>query len=261
MNCHWVFLSKNGADEYVNMFASGCGGTITNTDDFVYETSQSPIVLRGILKHKIMHRCWQDHRDFYYVDTGYFGNTINKVYHRVVKNDLQHNDILTRPGDRWEALRITLPARRKHGSKIIVAAPDEKPCRFYGIDQEQWIKQTVDVLKQHTDRPIVIRQRAPIRIDRVQNNPLSAVLQSDVHALVTFNSNAAVESILAGVPVFVTAPTHAASPVGNRDLGRIEDPYWPDQDKLHAWARHLAYGQFHVKELKNGLAYRILNAH
>lgn len=261
MNSDWIFLSKGGVDEYINMFAQGVNGTITNTDDFRYEDSSAPIVLRGILKHKIMQRCWQDHRDFYYIDTGYFGNGINKVHHRIVKNDLQHSDIIQRPSDRWDSLRISLPTQRRHGKKIVVAAPDEKPCRFYGIDQQTWIRETVAELKKHTDRPIVIRQRAARRIDRVQNDPLSQVLQQDVHALVTFNSNSAVESILSGVPVFVTAPTHAAAPVGNRDLSQIENPAWPDQDKLYAWACHLAYGQFHVSELKDGTAYRILNEH
>lgn len=258
---NWVFLSKGGQDEYINMFAAGSGGCVVSTDDFAYESTMNPIVLRGILKHKIMHRCWKDHRDFFYMDTGYFGNSIDKLYHRVVKNDLQHNDIVARSSDRWNQSRISLPIKQRHGSRIIVAAPDDKPCRFYGIDQQTWIKNTVAQLTKHTDRPIVIRQRAARRIDRVKHDPLREVLNNDVHALVTFNSNAAVESVLEGVPVFVLAPTHAALPVGNRDLALIENPYWPDSDKLHAWACHLAYGQFHVRELKDGTAYRILNAH
>jgi len=254
----WIFLSKGGQDQYINQFAVGSGGHITNTDHFQYDASGAPIVMRGILKHKIMRRCWQDQRPFYYMDTGYFGNARWKVWHRIVPNDLQHSDILPRPADRWTSMKISLRPRR-HGRRIIVAAPDDKPCSFYGVDQATWVKDTVATLEKHTDRPIVVRQRASQRIDRVQNDPLRTILQDDVHALVTFNSNAAVESVLEGVPVFVTAPTHAAAAVGNRDLSLIECPVWPDQDKLHAWACHLAYGQFHVDELRDGTAYRILN--
>lgn len=260
----WIFLSKNGCDEYINMFAASAG--VSPVAEFEYRDSKNPIVLRGILKHKIMKRCWEDNRDFYYMDSGYAGNNTSsynplglKLWHRIVKNDLQHSNIIPRPADRWQRLGIELQDRR-YGRKIIVAVPDEKPCRFYGINWLDWVENTVNTIKQYTDRPIVIRQRAPNRIDRVATDPLVNVLQDDVHALVTFNSNAATESVIAGVPAFTLAPTHAASPVSNLDLSQIETPYWADQDKRQAWANHLAYGQFHVQELRDGTAYRILNA-
>jgi hypothetical protein len=134
--------------------------------------------------------------------------------------------------------------------------PDEKPCKFYGIDLNQWIDQTVATIKQHTDRPVIVRQRAPKRIDRIATDTLAQAL-TDAHALVTFNSNAATESILLGVPVFTLAP-NAAEPVGLQDLSQIENPYYPDQDKLYVWASSLAYGQVHVEEMKNGTALEII---
>lgn len=258
----WIFLSKNLEDEYINMFAKGSGAQ--PVADIDYANSQDPIVLRGILKHKLMKQCWQDGRDFYYMDSGYFGNNPNptnpqgwKVWHRIVKNNLQHGEIVARPADRWQKMGITLQPRR-YGTKIVVAVPDEKPCKFYGIDLESWIAETVATIRQHTDRPIVVRQRAANRIDRIATDPLAKVLIDDIHALVTFNSNAATESVMLGVPVFTLATTNAAAPVGSQDLSQIESPYWADQDKLHAWACHLAYGQFHVRELKDGTAQRIL---
>jgi len=260
----WIFLSKNSEDEYINMFARGSG--TQSVSNFDYSSTNKPIVLRGILKHKIMKQCWTDRRDFYYVDSGYFGNNPCpsnpqgwKVWHRIVKNNLQHGNIVPRPDDRWKQFNIDLQTKRT-GSKIIVAAPDEKPCKFYGIDQQQWVTDTVNTIKKYTDRSIVVRQRSPNRIDRIQSDPLSKVLLDDVHALVTFNSVAAVESVLLGVPAFALSPSHAAAPVANQDLSLIETPYWLDQDKLYAWACHLAYGQFHISELQNGTAYRILNA-
>ena len=172
-------------------------------------------------------------------------------------NDLQHRTIRQRPSDRWESLGIT-PDARRYGHKIIVAAPDEKPCRYYGIDQQQWIQDTVAEIKKHTDRPVEVRERAALRIDRVMNQPLSQVLTQDVHALVTFNSVAAVESILAGVPAFVMAPSHVAEPVANRELSKIENPFYPDRDLLMAWCHSMAYGQYHVRELTNGVAFRMM---
>jgi hypothetical protein len=90
-------------------------------------------------------------------------------------------------------------------------------------------------------------------------NTLKEALDDDVHALVTFNSNSATEAVMYGYPAFTMSPTHAAGPVTSNELSRIENPYYPDKDKVHAWACHLAYGQFHNNELKDGSAFRILN--
>jgi len=258
-----IFLSKKGEDEYINMFAHGCGQEPVDSDEFEFDHSTEPLVLRGILNRNIR-RCIKKGRPFYYVDSGYFGNQPNeknpqgwKLWHRIVPDDLQHNEIVQRPNDRWEYFGIKFQPRR-YGSRIIVAAPDEKPCKFYGIDQQDWVTKTVDTIKKYTDRPVVVRQRASSRQDRVFTDPLVQVLQDDCHALVTFNSVAAIESVLTGVPTFVLAPANAARPVANTDLSQIDTPYWPDQDKLYAWACHLAYGQFHVTELQNGVAKKLL---
>ena len=148
---NWIFLSKGGEDEYVNMFAAGSGGRIINTDYFKYEDSAAPILLRGILKHKIMKRCWEDNRDFYFMDTGYMGNqkgSLNpmgwKHWHRIVKNDLQHGKIIDRAADRFERLHIPIARWKKGGRKILIAKPDEKPMKFYNLDLEQWLQNNPD---------------------------------------------------------------------------------------------------------------------
>lgn len=256
-----IFLSKGGNDPYINDFANGCGEKPTSTDYFVYEDSKDPIVLRGILKKKIIYQCWEDGRDFYYMDTGYFGNEVSrrnpsgwKYWHRIVKNDLQHDAIVDRPPDRFEKHQKKLPSWKKDGRKILIAAPDEKPCKFYGIDLEQWINNTVAEIKKHTDRPIEIRRRDKNRLNRTINKPFLEALNDDVFALVTYNSNAAVESIFNGIPAFVLSPVHAAGPVSRTSLEKIENPYYPHKDKLFAWACHLAYGQYHINEIRTGVA-------
>ncbi len=260
-----IFISKDSTDEYINMMAASCQTRPVSTDDFVYEPGTEPIMLRGILKHKIMKQCWQDNRDFYYVDTGYFGNEKSpanpngwKYWHRIVKNNLQHGEIIPRPDDRFKQFNKTFQPWKKDGRKILIAKPDEKPMKFYGLDLDAWLEQTVNTIKQYTDRPVVVRERAPKRIDRIQTDTLQQALDNDVFALVTFNSVAAVESIFHGIPAFTLAPANAASPVSLQDLSQIEKPYYPDSDKLYAWGCHLAYGQYHVSELKSGKALEML---
>jgi hypothetical protein len=262
---NWIFLTKDGSDEYINMFARGCGTVATPIDNFNFNDSNAPIVLRGILKHKIMKQCWDSNRSFYYIDTGYFGNERTKInpngwkyWHRIVKNNLQHGEIIPRPSDRFEKFKKPIHPWKKDGRKILIASPDEKPCKFYGIDKQEWLDQTINLIKNYTDRPVEIRERSPNRIDRIKNSTLQQALDNDVFALVTFNSNAATEANFYGIPTFTLAPCNAASPISLQDLSKIETPYYPDEDIRFAWACHLAYGQFHVTEMKDGTAKRML---
>jgi hypothetical protein len=259
----WIFLNKNNADEYIEMFAAGSETVPTCLETWCYEDSDAPLVLRGIMKHKIIKRCWADQRQFYYMDSGYLGNRPSmanpngwKFYHRIVPNDLQHGAVIDRPPDRLQRLNIKIRPRQNHCRDILIVAPDEKPCTFYGITLDEWLKTTTNTIRQYTDRPIRMRERPASRWDRKTQRPEEWL--NDVHAIVTFNSTAATEAVLAGVPTFVTAPANAARPVSNLDLSTIETPWFPDSDQVYKWACHLAYGQFHTTELANGTAAAIL---
>ena len=74
---NWIYLSKHGTDEYIDAFARGGKARPTVLESWNYGSSTDPIVLRGIMKHKIFKQCWQDQRRFRYMDTGYFGNRSN----------------------------------------------------------------------------------------------------------------------------------------------------------------------------------------
>lgn len=263
----WIYLSKKGQDEYINMLAQGAGHVPTVLEQWQYEHDpDAGLFIRGIMKHKIIKQCWQDRRPFFFVDSGYFGNRPGpgnpggwKLWHRIVPNDLQHDRIIPRSPDRWERLGIEIKPWRRTGSRILIAAPDDKPCVFYDTTAAQWIQDTVAELRQHTDREIVVRERQANAYQRTRNpgtNFVSAL--DDVHAVVCFNSAAAIEAILHGVPAFVMAPCHAARPVSLSDLAQIENPLYADRDLLRAWVSHLAWGQFHIREMANGRAQRIL---
>jgi hypothetical protein len=261
----WIFLSKDGTDPYINSFAHACGIKPISTEDFDYDSSDKPIVLRGILKHKIMKRCWEDGRPFYYMDTGYFGNEPSpsnpngwKYWHRIVKNNLQHTNLIDRPDDRWTVFKKQFKPWKKTGRKILIAKPDEKPCKFYGIDLEQWTIDTINEIKKYTDRPIEVRERASNREERIKVDTLEQALNNDVFALVTYNSVAATEAIMNGIPAFTLAPANAAMPVSSQDLSKIENPFYADEELKYKWGCHLSYGQFHTQEMKNGRALEIL---
>ena len=262
----WIYISKGKQDPYINQFALAQRTPVVNSDEFIFDPADhTPILLRGILKKAIIQKCWQYNRTFYYMDTGYMGNEVSsknpngwKYWHRIVRNDLQHNDLVKRPDDRLHFFNKKFNDWKKDGRKILIAAPDEKPMKFYGLDLEQWINDTVSEIKKHTDRPVEVRRRDKLRATRLVTNTLAEALHDDVYALVTFNSNAGVESIFEGIPVFYTSPSHAVAPVASNDLSKIETPYYPSSDKLHAWLCHLSYAQFHVDEFRSGKAKRML---
>jgi hypothetical protein len=250
-------LSKNLLDPYVNQFAKGANLAIQDYDE---DFGKSTILIRGMTKRNLIQDCWKKNHTFYYMDSGYMGNYESsanphswKLWHRIVKNALQHSEIAHRPDDRFRRLNYTIH-KRKTGAHILLVAPSEKPCRFYGINRDSWIAETVEQIKQHTDRPVRVRHKAS-RKQRISQTIFEDLL--NCHATVTYQSVAAVESVLFGVPAFAVAPC-AADPVCDKDLSLIENPTVQDQDKIYSWACHLAYGQFSVDEFKDGSAYRML---
>lgn len=254
-----ICLSKNLSDRYINDFAKGAKLKIYDPNSTY---PNGPLLIRGLGKKELIKKCWQESRTFYYMDSGYFGNFPCKVnpdgyksFHRIVKNDLQHTEIIDRPDDRWLELKQELHPWRQHGDYILLVTPSEKPCKFYDIDLSTWLENTIKDIKKYTDRPIKIRNKMS-RPNRLQR-PIFDDLKN-AHAVVTYQSIAAVEAIQYGVPAFTYAPT-AADPVCDKDIANIETPKKCSDEVRYKWACHLAYGQFHISEMQKGKAYRMLN--
>ena len=150
------------------------------------------------------------------------------------------------PDDRWRALDTKLWPWSL-GKHIVVADPSPTYKKFHGI--ENWLQETVSMLKTLTDRPMVIRDKEMQRFGRKLHEDLKGA-----HALVTHGSNAAVEAVIMGCPVFVH-PCSAAALVGLTDLSRIEVPIYPDRQR---WCNALAYSQFNERELVDGTLWRLI---
>ena len=250
-----ICLNKN--DQFIRQFSQGSNLPLQDLDVI----PDDPIIFRGILKKDLIKERLATGKTFYYMDSGYVGNYPyrenpegKKLYFRIVKNGLQHDKIIDRPDDRWRKLNFSIESW-KSGDHILLVLPSEKPCKFYDIDLDSWTRDTINTLKTYTDRPIKVRQKQS-RKNRIENTIYQDL--NGAHAMVTFNSIAAVESVLYGIPAFTLAPT-AADPVCDKDLSLIETPTYCSDDKRYLWACHLAYGQYHIREIKNGNAYRMLN--
>ena len=245
-------------DEYLQSFVYGCGGTLSSFDD--EKTTAGPLLMRGVGKatREAVQHCWDTGRQFYYIDTGYFGNAKSKSkgWHRITKNNLQNlGPIIERPTDRllrWKFKKF------RPGKKILICPPSEKVMMLFNQPSPaEWTEQVVKQLKTLTDRPIEVRMK-PTRTQRISNNSLEEALNDEVHCLVTYNSIAALEALMHGKPAIALGP-NCATMVCNTDLNQVEDLHIPDKDEMTALMSHLSYAQFSREEMMNGYAWDIVN--
>tara|TARA_B110000503_G_scaffold92600_1_gene139639 strand:- start:2127 stop:3833 length:1707 start_codon:yes stop_codon:yes gene_type:complete len=245
-------------DEYLEALSVGVNGRLSTWE--AEQNTSSPLIIRGVGKSSreaVLH-CWENNRDFYAIDTGYFGNSKSKSkgWHRVTKNNLQNlGPIIERPHDRllsWKYKKF------RDGKKILVCPPSDKVMKLFNQPSpEEWTQLVVDQLKQYTDRPIEIRLK-PNRTQRIKDQSLEAALEENVHCLITYNSIAALEALMVGKPAIALGP-NCASIVCNTNLAEVEKLHIPDKDEMTALMAHLSYCQFSRQELMNGYAWNIVN--
>ena len=249
------FPAKDNMGSFINNFARGCNGLIISWQEA--KDKPNDFVLWGAGMIRAVKHAEQQGNNYYYIDNGYFGNYPNKRFFRIIKNATHDTrPIIDRPDDRLKTANIQTKPFSK-GSRIIVAPPSPKSFTLWDIDQPTWIEQTVNELKQHTDRPISIREKRS-RKDRLHNDTIQEDLANDCHCLVTYNSVAAVEALIEGKPVITLGP-NAAQHLATHSLSDVENIKIPTEEEREAWLRHLAYSQFTHQEMINGTAWRILN--
>jgi len=246
-------------DKILENFVIGTDGVVGRMDLMDKTPPSVPIVLRGITKRKVMHQARSEGRDYYYVDTGYFGNDKRKHYHRITKNAMQYFGKLDPecPDDRFVKTGTRL-LKYRPGTNILICPPSDKAMKYWNLDLEDWLKITINDIKKSTDRPIVIREK-PLRSVRTESDTIEMALSRDVHCMVTFNSIAAVESLIYGKPVFTMGP-NAAQPLANTNLADIDNPCMPSMEEIRNLMCNLAYQQFTVNEMRDGTAWQMLNS-
>ena len=150
------------------------------------------------------------------------------------------------------------------GDHILIAMQRTDSEQWAGLPSaEQWLRQTVDRIRAHTDRPIVVRPHPRQRlapISGVQIQQPQALrgtydefdFRSNIGrawAVVNENSGPGSQAIIDGVPAFVGADSMAV-PVANTDFVLIEKPRMPDRS---AWLEQLCHTEWTVSEIRSGL--------
>jgi len=170
------------------------------------------------------------------------------------------------PADRWDNIGLKLKPWRTNGKNILICAQSKEDICWPNTSMEDWTLNVIKQIRQHSDRPIIVRQhpRAPLNIKNMQYQNVKIeppkhlhgtydnfdMIKSlnDVWAVVNHNSNPAIESIINGIPAFVTSEQSLAWDVSNHNLSDIENPKMPDRVQ---WANDLAYCEWSTEELLN----------
>ncbi len=229
--------------------------------------SNNLFLVRGITYHKYCEAIRSTGSDFYYIDTGYFGNLnsshrqnigIRKCFHRVVLNEMQKTKIEFTDDSRYKInlnyikkeFKLSesdfLKPWRTPGEDILLCPPSLKVAQAYGINYDKWLKKIVLNIKKYTDRKIIIRQKPKGRSERLKLTIQEAI--ENVFVVVTFNSIVATEAIIHGVPA-ITLGGNAAGPISLNSVKYINNPIYPDRTE---WLYSLGEGQYHTNEFRDG---------
>ena len=244
---------------FADTFARGCDGMVMSSQAAWHLPVTHPWCIRGMKLGRSVNYCWETNRTFYYIDNGYFGNSIKKTWFRIIKDHVHDiRPIISRDRERLDrcvGMKIT---SFYPGRKILIAPPSEKSLSLWDMNPEVWVKEVVTELKKHTDRPVEIRLKRP-RQERMKVDTIEEALADDVHCLITYNSVAACEAVMLGKPAICLGPNAAGAVCGD-DLAVVENPKKPSEAEREAWLRHLSYSQFTFQEMADGTAWRILNS-
>ena len=160
-------------------------------------------------------------------------------------------------------LNLQLKPWQQFGEDIVIALQRNDSEQWAGQPVvEKWLKQTVDQLRQVTQRPIVIRshprQEVIVLPGCVIDKPLHMPntyddfdfdrALSNAWAVINWNSGPGSQAVISGVPAFV-GPNSLAAPVANLDWNQIENPSRPDRSQ---WLINLSHTEWTCAELATG---------
>lgn len=233
--------------KFAYAFAKGCHGTITEDLDYLFP---GPVALFGSPPvWPLLRQAQAEGRDFYFADHAYFGRG---WCYRITKNRYQHNGqgpLSTVGLGRLERFaRRTVQRWKKAGAHILICPQSEVYFSLHGLDRNAWLWSVTSTLRKYTDREIKVRYKA-------SRTPIAPDLE-DAWAVVVYSSAAALDALLAGVPIVTLAPFAASVSMGLTDLSQIEAPIYPDDRER--FLSVLADNQWTLPEIMRGSAWKQL---
>lgn len=162
--------------------------------------------------------------------------------------------------DRPNKLNIKLGTVNPNRPDIVIALQHTKSMQVETIpDMSKWLIDTIQLIKQNTDRPIRVRPHPRCKIivptDVVVEIPKQVVgtydsfdIRYDCHAVVNYNSGPGIQAAIAGIRPVVDVSS-LAHPV-SVTVSDIEQPYTVDRE---LWITQICHTEYTIEEIKKGL--------
>lgn len=263
-------------DKILNLIFESNSSNKFIKSDTIDIIDKTPRAFRGITRVETIKQCIENNVDFYYIDTGYMGCYPKKNWHRFVKNNFQNlshlsyidlsnlADIKLLKNRFFEIMKIRYdeykPIKQIKGNSILIIPPTKKVLDCLSVMKHtdftvnDFINYVTKEIKKYTDRNVIVRYK-PNRDIRIKEGTrlIDQLVNDNIHCVVTFNSIAAFESIQNGYATITLGP-NAASYLSEKQFENIENPYFPDDDKIREHSLYLTTCQFNRDEFKNGYA-------
>lgn len=178
--------------------------------------------------------------------------------------------------DRWKQLNTQLQPWRepKPDQSILIIGQTLNGSSTQNVNIAKWHNAVVRKCLEETERHIIFRVHrnytrgndySILKKELLQNNrvelsfhetgkPLAEDLERSFLTVV-YNSNACVESIIKGIPVYAANSGAMSWEVSNQGRDILTDLKMPDRQQ---WANNIAYCQWTLEELRNGKAWKHL---
>jgi hypothetical protein len=209
---------------------------------------------------------------FLYANTSNSSHYLRYSFNGVFPNTGIYCDTNIDPS-RWQKLsknlNLSLKDYRTTGEHILVCLQRNGGWSMGSLDVQDWAIQTINTLRQYTNRPIVIRAHPGDKASREYLDPKSSKCKikfskavrlstntnlvddlKNCWAAVNYNSSPVVGAAIEGVPIFVMDPLNSqCAEIANTDLAKIETPNMPDRQ---SWVERISMFHWNFQELVSG---------
>ena len=163
-------------------------------------------------------------------------------------------------------------AWKQDGEYILLCMQKVGDASLRGADVFAWTKDTVDQIRKHTNRKIIVRPHPLYRKAEQLNKLKETVLRvSDVHwqeadlrqpgfvpiaeqlkkawCTVTYSSGTGIDAVINGVPNVACDTGSMVYDVSTKDISEIENPY---RSEKKIWANKIAHCLWSIDEVESG---------